>query len=424
MRSNPFIFLLIFAVIIFIIDFYVIYGIKKVTNDLPKKVQLVIKILFWGVTVVSLSGITVVMLFRDSIPTASSTAYFHFAAGTFMLFYVPKLIFILFNLLDDLIFGLRLLYHKIKHRPKLELQGTSITRRKFLNTTGLIFAAIPFVSLFYGIVEGRFNFTVNKLKLTFDRLPKKFSGIKILQISDFHLGSFLNNIDEVKEAVRIINEQDADIVLFTGDLVNNVVDEAEPFRELLASIKAKRGKYSILGNHDYGDYKRWSSPEDKRKNLQKLISLQREAGFDILLDENRVIKVEDEEIELLGVENWGIPPFPQYGNLEKALVGTRKDTFKILMSHDPTHWDAQIRATDIDFTLSGHTHGAQFGIEIPGWKWSPASMRYRQWGGLYQEDKQQIYVNTGIGFIGFPGRVGMPPEITVFELNSSKGDIS
>lgn len=425
MRSSPIVFFVIISIIISLLDTYIYYGIKKLVRDLNPKIVIGVKIAFWFVTIIAVTGIGAVMMFRSFIPTDSATGWFHFISGFFMLFYVPKLIFFVFNLLDDIIFGIRYLWNKIKHRPQISSSAPTITRRKFLNTTGIIFAAIPFVSLFYGIVKGRFNFTVRNIKIGFDNLPTKFSGVKILQISDFHLGSFVNNREEVEEAVNLINEQNADYVLFTGDMVNNVSGEAEDFKDMLLKIKAKKGKYSILGNHDYGDYVRWNSPAEKTQNLDNLKHLQREAGFDLLLDESRVLEIENERIEIVGVENWGLRPFPQYGNLEKALNRTQSDTFKILLTHDPTHWDAQVTDTDIDLTLSGHTHGAQFGVEIPGWRWSPANLRYEQWGGLYDKTnnngrKQYIYVNTGIGFIGFPGRIGMPPEITVFELYNNK----
>jgi predicted MPP superfamily phosphohydrolase len=241
--------------------------------------------------------------------------------------------------------------------------------------------------------------------------------LRIVQISDFHIGSFLNSIDEVEVAVELINEQNADLLLFTGDFVNNLSSEMDKFIPILNKLKAKNGKYSILGNHDYGDYVPWNSMEEKRKNFDRLINLQEDLGFKVLINGSQKVALNGEEIELIGVENWGLPPFPQYGDLNKALLNTTQDSFKILMSHDPTHWDEEVlEKTNIDLTLSGHTHGAQFGIEIPGWRWSPVNMRYKRWGGLYTEGMQRLYVNTGIGFIGFPGRVGMPPEIAVIEL--------
>ena len=241
-----------------------------------------------------------------------------------------------------------------------------------------------------------------------------------MQFSDFHIGSFLDYADEVEKAIEFINEQRADLLLFTGDFVNNVASEMDDFLPHLGKLTSGMGKFSILGNHDYGEYVHWPSPEEKERNLQELISIQAELGFQMLLNQHQRITRGDEFIELVGVENWGLPPFPQYGDLNKACSGVDPGAFKILLSHDPTHWDVQVLGKrDIDLTLSGHTHGAQFGVEIPGWRWSPVSFRYKRWGGLYQEGKQYLNVNTGIGFIGFPGRVGMPPEVTVIELRKA-----
>jgi hypothetical protein len=225
--------------------------------------------------------------------------------------------------------------------------------------------------------------------------------------------------EKVAEAVEIINDQNPDLLLFTGDFVNNVSSEMDNFLPMLQQLNAKIGKYSILGNHDYGDYVPWRSADEKRKNLERLIKIQEDMGIKMLLNDSQKIALNGDAIELIGVENWGLPPFPQYGELKKALTNVNPDSFKILMTHDPSHWDEQVlNKTDIDLTLSGHTHGAQFGIEIPGWRWSPASIRYKRWGGMYKEGNQHLHVNTGIGFIGFPGRVGMPPEVTVIELRS------
>jgi predicted MPP superfamily phosphohydrolase len=253
--------------------------------------------------------------------------------------------------------------------------------------------------------------------LKFPHLPSSFDGVRLLQFSDFHIGSFLNNPQKVEQAIQFINQQTADLILFTGDFVNNVSSEIDDFVQMLKQLKAPLGKFSILGNHDYGDYYPWNSYAERKHNLERLIRIQEEMGFKMLLNDSLKIKHGNDEIELVGVENWGLPPFPQYGDLEKALEKTEPDSFKILLSHDPTHWDEQVlEKTAIDLTLSGHTHGAQFGIEIPGWRWSPVSIRYKHWGGLYREGQQILNVNTGIGFIGYPGRVGMPPEITLIEL--------
>jgi predicted MPP superfamily phosphohydrolase len=285
---------------------------------------------------------------------------------------------------------------------------------------GIVFAGMPILPLTYGIAFGRFDFTTRRVRMNFPRLPAVFNGLKVIQISDFHIGTFVHHLAQVQYLVDRINDERPDLLLFTGDFVNNISEEMDPFLDVLNTLQAGIGKYSILGNHDYGEYVRWKTEQDKKDNLSRLIRLQKDIGFDLLLDESRKIKVSDRYVELIGIQNWGLPPFPQYGDLNKALKDVDEHAFKILMSHDPTHWDAQVREkTDIDLMLAGHTHGAQFGIEIPGWRWSPVTMRYRQWGGLYTEGKQSLYVNTGLGSIGYPGRVGMPPEITVFELFTS-----
>ncbi|MCB0742675.1 MAG: metallophosphoesterase [Ignavibacteriales bacterium] len=414
---NPFIFISIFIVVLLIIDFYAYRGVKKLIVDLEEKTKRIIKILFWIVPFGLIAGLISISQLRDVISPEKYLIFFHFTSGTFILFYVPKLIFIFFNFIDDLLHGTLHIFSRKKKENIEEFKAKKITRSKFLTQVGIITAGIPFLALAYGIAWGRFDLIVRKLKIEFDNLPQKFNGLKIVQISDFHMGSFLNQFWFVEEVVEKVNSLKPDLLLFTGDFVNNTSDEMDKFLEVLSKLKSKYGNYSILGNHDYGEYVRWDSEEAKKNNLERLKNLQRQVGFDLLLNENRKIKIEDESIELVGVENWGLPPFPQYGDLKKALTNVDDDSFKILMSHDPTHWDEEVYpATNIDLTLSGHTHGAQFGIEIPGWRWSPVNMRYKRWGGLYTEGKQHLHVNTGIGFIGFPGRVGMPPEITVIEL--------
>jgi len=331
--------------------------------------------------------------------------------------YIPKLVFILFNIIDDIWHSAKLATLKIKNRKTVKSDGKKITRNQFITRAGVITAGLPFLSLIYGIVWGRFNFIIRKSKISFKNLPKSFDGFKIVQISDFHIGSFLTHQEKVKEVVELINLQNPDIILFTGDFVNNVSEEVDKFIPTLSQLNARFGVYSILGNHDYGEYVPWKSKAKREANLKRLIELQKSIGFNVLLNSNEKIFVGEDFISLIGVENWGLPPFPQYGDLNKALENVDRDSFKILMSHDPTHWDAQVVGkTNIDLTLSGHTHGAQFGVEIPGWRWSPVDLRYKQWGGIYKNGKQVLNVNTGIGFIGFPGRIGMPPEIGLITL--------
>ncbi len=422
MRNNPFLAISIFSVILLLIDFYSWWGLKKIIIDFRDKTRIIIMILFWIVPVFIIVGIIILFAFQEKIPSDKILSFFNIFSGTFVLFYVPKLVFNIFNIFDDIIFQIRKVLSLKKQKPVDSIgRGKKITRRKLLNQAGVLFAGVPFVSLFYGITYGRFDFTTRKINLTFANLPDQFNGLKIVHISDFHMGVFLHHSDRVQEIVELINGLQADLLLFTGDFVNNVSTEIDPFCDILKTLKTKIGKYAVLGNHDYGDYVPWQSEKEKKQNLNRTIQLEQEIGFDLLLDESREIQLGGEKIELVGIQNWGLPPFPQYGDLQKALSGTTPESFKVLMTHDPTHWDAQvIDKTNIDLTLAGHTHGAQFGIEIPGWRWSPATVRYNRWGGLYSVGKQKLYINTGLGSIGYPGRVGMPPEITVLTVNNGK----
>ncbi len=288
---------------------------------------------------------------------------------------------------------------------------------EILYQMGLFAAAIPFASVIYGVTKGKFNYRIINEKIHFTNLPKSFKGLKIIQISDIHIGSFRKKFDQVAKAVEMINNQNPDLILFTGDMVNSIAEETNNWAPVLNKMNAKYGKFSVLGNHDYGDYAEWNSAIEKEKNLTALKNFHKEIGFRLLLNESETITINGETISLIGVENWGKPPFPQYGDLNKACEKVNPTHFKILMSHDPSHWDAMVLTnTDIDLTFSGHTHGMQFGIERAGIKWSPVQYKYPRWGGLYNSKKQYLYVNRGFGYFRFPGRIGMPPEITVIEL--------
>jgi predicted MPP superfamily phosphohydrolase len=281
----------------------------------------------------------------------------------------------------------------------------------YLQYIGWIFSMSIFIGILYGIQFGRWNWKVHHVELSFPNLPESFEGKRVVQISDVHVGSFLHRYHKVQKAIDLINQQDADYVFFTGDLVNNKADEMNGWESLFSSIKAKKGKFSILGNHDYGDYVKWEQSEEKEQNLANLIRMHRTIGFQPLL--NDAVQLE-EGCWLLGVENWGKAPFRQSGKLSETLAKVPPTAFKLLLSHDPSHFDAQVVSTNIDLTMSGHTHGMQFGLERFGIKFSPVSFKYRKWAGLYQVGKQYLYVNRGFGFLGFPGRVGIYPEITLF----------
>ncbi|MFJ1329072.1 metallophosphoesterase [Capnocytophaga canimorsus] len=306
---------------------------------------------------------------------------------------------------------------------KRKQRKTEVTsRRKFVSLLGLGMAAIPFASMIYGMTKGKYHFKVWKHTLYFDDLPEAFNGFKITQISDIHSGSF-DNEDKIRYAIDLINEQKSNIITFTGDMVNNLASEMLPWKDIFKNLHAPEGLFAVLGNHDYGDYSSWESPKAKAQNLQLLKDIQAEIGFDLLLNEHRYIEKAGQRIALIGVENWGYGRFSKYGDLEKALKNTHEKDFKILLSHDPTHWQFQVipQQKNIHLTLSGHTHGMQFGIEIPGWlRWSPSQWKYKYWAGIYEQNGKFLNVNRGFGFLAFPGRVGIWPEITVIELKGKK----
>ena len=286
---------------------------------------------------------------------------------------------------------------------------------------GLVVGAIPLVSLTYGILRNQYRYKLHRQSLAVPDLPAGLNGLRIIQLSDIHAGSFTFK-DPIRNGIQMINDLDADLVLFTGDIVNIVADEMEPYMDLFSEIRGKYGVFSVLGNHDYGDYKAWTTAEEKDANFQKLIEVHKRLGWDLLLNEHRLLNIGDEQLAIIGVENTSaLPRFRSYGDLTQAYDGTQNAGMRILLSHDPSHWDAEVVKSfkDIALTLSGHTHGFQFGIEIPGWiKWSPSKYVYKQWAGLYTQQKQHLYVNRGFGTLGYPGRVGILPEITLLELKS------
>jgi len=292
------------------------------------------------------------------------------------------------------------------------------SRRKFISQVALGLAAVPFTSLLYGMYKGKYRFRVLEYVLHFEDLPEAFDGYKITQVSDIHSGSF-DNRKKIEYGVNLIKAQNSDVVLFTGDMVNNKSSEMVPWADLFSQIKAKDGVYSVLGNHDYGDYIDWPSTDAKAQNLADLVQLQKTMGYDVLLNESRFIERNGQRIAIMGVENWGKGGFKKVGDLQKTKANVKPEDFKILMTHDPSHWEAEVLKDDYHYhlTLSGHTHGMQFGIEIPGWiKWSPVKWRYKQWAGIYEQLGQYINVNRGFGYLGYPGRVGIWPEVTVITL--------
>ena len=335
-----------------------------------------------------------------------------------LLLLVAKLVIIFPLLLEDLA---RLGRWAARGTSSPAAAGASqppITRSQFISRLALGLGLVPLLSLLWGMVKGKTDYQVRRVVLRYPNLPAAFDGFKILQISDLHTGSFNGNTEPMQRAVALINAQRADLIVMTGDLVNDRATEVEPHIPALAGIKSDLPIFSILGNHDYGDYVQWGSREAKRENLQQLARNHAKIGWRLLLDESHTIRRGTDELAVLGVQNWSShPSFPKHGNLPQAHAASGNAPFKLLLSHDPSHWEAQVLDyKDIDLTLSGHTHGMQFGVNLPFFKWSPVQYSYPQWAGLYEQGQQKLYVNVGLGYLGFPGRVGFLPEITLLEL--------
>lgn len=397
-------FLFIAAIFLFL-EVYIFQAIRTLTDNFWVRLgYIVLSLAVYGVFAYEVSH------FQRS---DRSTERAQITISLFLIFILPKIFIVLFLLIDDIfrtggyLIGLT--------RPT---ESFFPERRKFLSLVGLGLGGVLSALFIDGITFGKYRHTVRRVKVKFTNLPKSFKGYKIIQISDVHSGSF-SDPSKLQHAIDLINEQDPDLVLFTGDMVNNVADEFKPFIPLFSKIKAKDGKFAILGNHDYGDYVKWNSKDEQNKNLETLIDYQKQAGFDMLRNENRIIEKNGENVYILGVENWGLKPFPQYGDIDKALENVPQNATKILMSHDPTHFDYVVKKHPIDvhLTLSGHTHGMQFGLDLKNIKWSPVQYKYPKWADLYESEGKMLYVNRGFGVLGYPGRVGVLPEITLFELS-------
>lgn len=415
--------ILLIGIILLFIDLYFYQALRTVLLTSSSARKNVVFYFYWGFTLFSF----LLFLTPSLIPLHEWPKFIkvYVLAFVFMAL-ISKIIGTVFIALDDILRLLRWAGSYIV-KPAAAANDVAvqsphaISRLKFLNYIALGMAVIPFSSFLYGMVKGAFDYKVHRVKVVLPNLPDAFNGLKIIQISDIHSGSFVSS-SPLEEAVKLINEQKGDIVFFTGDLVNDRAVELEPHMAALGKISAPMGVYSTFGNHDYGDYVTWDSAEEKIKNLEDLKLRHAQLGWKLMMNEHVALKRGDAEIALLGIENWGGNlNFPKYGDMKKAHAGTEKYPVRLLLSHDPSHWNKQVRIDykDIDITFSGHTHGFQFGIEIPGFKWSPSQYVYKEWAGLYTEGDQHIYVNRGLGFLGYPGRVGIMPEITVMELFNS-----
>ncbi|MFY0630171.1 MAG: metallophosphoesterase [Flavobacteriaceae bacterium] len=401
--------LLIASIIIFVLEFYAFQAIKTLTrNRIIKWVWLLIGI-----------GVYINLLYVvfTTPRSAGQTKEFQMAVGMMITILIPKIFILIVLFGEDVVRWIQKLISWLGSSPTQPVAG----RRKFISQLALGLAAIPFASFLYGIIQGRYNYKVLKYQLSFKDLPDAFDGFTITQISDIHSGSFTNK-EKIQYGVDMIGEQNSDLLLFTGDIVNNKANEMDDWVEMFGALKAPYGKYSVLGNHDYGDYTSWPSEEAKKANFEAVKELHPKMGFELLCNESRYIEKDGQKIALVGVENWGKGGFQKKGDLKLAASEIQQEDFKVLMSHDPSHWDVQVKNDDFHYnlTLSGHTHGLQMGIEIPGWiKWSPSKYVYRQWAGLYEEFGRYINVNRGFGYHAFPGRVGIWPEITVIELKKA-----
>ncbi|MBL4604317.1 MAG: metallophosphoesterase [Flavobacteriaceae bacterium] len=401
--------LLIASVLIFVLEFYAYQAIKTITRN---------RIIKW---VWLLIGIGIYLNFLYVIFTtprsAGQTKEFQMAVGMMITILIPKIFILIVLFGEDAVRWIQKLISWIGSNPTQPVAG----RRKFVSQIAFGLAAIPFASFLYGIIQGRYNYKVLKYQLSFKDLPEAFDGFTITQISDINSGSFTNK-EKIQYGVDMISDQNSDLLLFTGDIVNNKADEMNDWIEMFGALEAPYGKYSVLGNHDFGDYTSWPSDEAKKANFQAVKDLHPKMGFELLCNESRYIEKDGQKIALVGVENWGKGGFQKKGDLKLAGAKVKQEDFKVLMSHDPSHWDVQVKNDDFHYnlTLSGHTHGLQMGIEIPGWiKWSPSKYVYKQWAGLYEEFGRYINVNRGFGYHAFPGRVGIWPEITVIELKKA-----
>lgn len=422
LRSNFSTGVIIFLLILLLIDIYSFQAFRFVARNYSRSAIRLITTIYLTISafcfsIIFLTQITVWHNWND---------YFRTYSMAILVITIPaKFILAFFVLIDDIVRFFRWIFlntSQLKTKRIKALPGTiPISRSSFIIKVGLLIASIPFFSLIYGMAFNTYNFKIRRLKLVLPDLPDSFDGFKIVQVSDIHTGSFLT-ADPLDRAVSIINEQKADAIFFTGDLVNYFHEEVLPYRDILKKIEAKYGVFSIFGNHDYGDYYKWNNIADKENDILELKKVHGQMGWNLLWDEHQHIEINGEKITVIGVQNCSSHGFSNYGSLEIATAGIDYSPVNILLSHDPSHWKKEVTKDypRINLTLSGHTHGLQFGVEVPGFKWSPVQYVYKEWAGLYHENKQYLYVNRGLGFIGYPGRVGILPEITVLELGKNE----
>lgn len=415
---NKIILIPLLAIVLLLIDIYVYQAVKLLVQNATPYWRLTIKVIYWGVTLVTLTGF---FIYHFTNPDYYSRIVRNFLMVGIFINYFSKSFAMVFLMLEDVTRAVRWVVQTVSSwgAESKSGGGTSISRSEFLAKSALIAGAVPLVSMSYGIISGAHDYRIRRKTVHLPNLPKAWDGIRIAQVSDIHSGSFWNKV-AVQGGVDMLLKEKPDMIFFTGDLVNNEADEMKNYFPIFKQLKAPLGVYSILGNHDYGDYKSWPSQQAKEQNLNTLKQVHKEMGWRLLLNENEVITVDKEPLAILGVENWGAGRFAKYGKLDEAYAGTKEIPVKLLLSHDPSHWDAQVRKDykDIDMMFAGHTHGFQFGVELGDFKWSPSQYVYKQWAGHYQQENQHLYVNRGYGYLGYPGRIGIPPEITMIELKT------
>lgn len=402
MRSYSLFAIFLLCIAIVLVDALTFYWLQSITQLIVStNVKIAIFILFWTFTIGLVIAILTLKIRMETVPVAKRQLLISSLYALTTSSFIPK---ILFTIIISILYFTNYIFS--------ETQSLII-----VPVVGLIAGFLPFFVIVYAVFKAVYKFKTYRVTVPHKDLPEAFEGLKIVHISDLHLGSFNYRYPILERAVNIINELDADFIFFTGDLVNNFAWELNGWDSVLKKISAKKGKYAILGNHDYGDYSNWDSPEAKRENFEAIKSFYQEIDFTLLLNEAVTITENNQNIAIVGVENWGLPPFRQDGDLKEATKEVKGLPFKILLSHDPSHWDEEVaQHTDIALTLSGHTHGMQAGINLMGKQWSPIKYKYKHWAGLYKHEEQYLYVTRGLGWVGFPGRMGMRPEITCIEL--------
>ncbi len=409
---------LAFLLFFVIIDLYTWQGVKMLIKGSSEQTKKWVASIYWGY---SISLILFLFTFRF-LQMHMEPIVIRFVAAFVFSIFIIKIIWTLFLIIDDLLRIIRWFAQDISSKEVAGYESNSqqkgITRLAFLNYLGLGAAALFFTTALWGVVKGAHNYIVRRRKLKIHRLPSALKGLKIIQISDIHCGSFWDK-NAVERGIKLINEQKADLIFFTGDLVNDTASEAKPWIDVFKKIHAPLGVFSILGNHDYGDYVSWDSAEAKQKNFELMLQNHKDLGWNLLLDDSRIIEINGSKLGIIGVQNWSEKGrFPKYGDLDTAYAKAEGADLKLLLSHDPSHWRAQVlgQKTDIAVQFSGHTHGMQFGVDSRFYRWSPIKYLYKEWMDLYSENKQSLYVNRGFGYLGYPGRMGIYPEITVFTL--------